>query len=90
MMQTQVHESKHIGKCPRSSRYLRDLNKSYPDAHLPSGVFRSQYIDEYDENIKQVKKSYTMAKQRDISGGRLNKKDSLTRYGDSHVKDKTS
>ena len=23
-------------------------------------------------------------------GGRLNKKDSLTRYGDSHVKDKTS
>ena len=25
-----------------------------------------------------------------ISGGRLNKKDGLTRYGDSHVKDKTS
>ena len=25
-----------------------------------------------------------------IAGGRLNKKDSLTRYGDSHVKDKTS
>ena len=24
------------------------------------------------------------------AGGRLNKKDSLTRYGDSHVKDKTS
>ena len=24
-----------------------------------------------------------------ISGGRLNKKDGLTRYGDSHVKDKT-
>ena len=24
------------------------------------------------------------------SGGRLNKKDRLTRYGDSHVKDKTS
>ena len=23
-------------------------------------------------------------------GGRLNKKDSLTRYGDSHVKDETS
>ena len=27
--------------------------------------------------------------QRD-TGGRLNKKDGLTRYGDSHVKDKTS
>ena len=24
------------------------------------------------------------------SGGRLNKKDGLSRYGDSHVKDKTS
>ena len=24
------------------------------------------------------------------SGGRLNKKDGLTRYGDSHAKDKTS
>ena len=25
-----------------------------------------------------------------ITGGRLNKKDGLTRYGNSHVKDKTS
>ena len=25
-----------------------------------------------------------------MPGGRLNKKDGLTRYGDSHVKDKTS
>ena len=25
-----------------------------------------------------------------LAGGRLNKKDGLTRYGDSHVKDKTS
>ena len=25
-----------------------------------------------------------------LPGGRLNKKDGLTRYGDSHVKDKTS
>ena len=27
---------------------------------------------------------------RKVTGGRLNKKDGLTRYGDSHVKDKTS
>ena len=27
---------------------------------------------------------------RECPGGRLNKKDGLTRYGDSHVKDKTS
>ena len=26
----------------------------------------------------------------DLPGGRLNKKEGLTRYGDSHVKDKTS
>ena len=26
----------------------------------------------------------------EIPGGRLNKKDGLTRYGNSHVKDKTS
>ena len=26
----------------------------------------------------------------ELPGGRLNKKDGLTRYGDSHVKDKTS
>ena len=25
-----------------------------------------------------------------VTGGRLNKKDDLTRYGNSHVKDKTS
>ena len=29
-------------------------------------------------------------KQSYLSGGRLNKKDGLTRCGDSHVKDKTS
>ena len=31
-----------------------------------------------------------MANDMKRSGGRLNKKDGLTRYGDSHVKDKTS
>ena len=29
-------------------------------------------------------------RERLAPGGRLNKKDGLTRYGDSHVKDKTS
>ena len=32
----------------------------------------------------------SLAKSALGSGGRLNKKDGLTRYGDSHVKDKTS
>ena len=33
---------------------------------------------------------YQMKAASQSSGGRLNKKDGLTRYGDSHVKDKTS
>ena len=32
---------------------------------------------------------YTESEQL-FAGGRLNKKDGLTRYGDSHAKDKTS
>ena len=31
-----------------------------------------------------------LSKGKMAAGGRLNKKDGLTRYGDSHVKDKTS
>ena len=32
----------------------------------------------------------SIAKALQLPGGRLNKKDGLTRYGDSYVKDKTS
>ena len=32
----------------------------------------------------------TTSQTAELAGGRLNKKDGLTRYGDSHVKDKTS
>ena len=31
-----------------------------------------------------------VTRSKEKPGGRLNKKDGLTRYGDSHVKDKTS
>ena len=34
--------------------------------------------------------NYVMNAGLGCPGGRLNKKDGLTRYGDSHVKDKTS
>ena len=46
----------------------------------------------YFVNSCQVKllPSEVAQKPRLGSGGRLNKKDGLTRYGDSHVKDKTS
>ena len=44
------------------------------------------------QNITQIYNSqetpYISLSRR--AGGRLNKKDGLTRYGDSHVKDKTS
>ena len=33
---------------------------------------------------------YQLEMEQRRPGGRLNKKDGLTRYGDSHVKDKTS
>ena len=33
---------------------------------------------------------HKMSLKNKLTGGRLNKKDGLTRYGDSHVKDKTS
>ena len=38
----------------------------------------------------EILKYYLMAAFKTETGGRLNKKDGLTRYGDSHVKDKTS
>ena len=41
--------------------------------------------------VKQKKTtSGIQHRNRTLPGGRLNKKDGLTRYGDSHVKDKTS
>ena len=40
---------------------------------------QAYHLDEYKQCINMK-----------LAGGRLNKKDGLTRYGDSHVKDKTS
>ena len=40
--------------------------------------------------VKENDNERHMAYKYRPSGGRLNKKDGLTRYGDSHVKDKTS
>ena len=51
----------------------------------------------YDLSKNNISKTYLSLKNQQCwmhlmisSGGRLNKKDGLTRYGDSHVKDKTS
>ena len=44
----------------------------------------------FNRSIHQAMFMAFMNKLWNKSGGRLNKKDGLTRYGDSHVKDKTS
>ena len=46
---------------------------------------------EETERQFDVTKNFKIKKEGKITpGGRLNKKNGLTRYGDSHVKDKTS
>ena len=44
------------------------------------------WFDKYQYITRPVR----LCCQKKQTGGRLNKKDGLTRYGDSHVKDKTS
>ena len=43
-----------------------------------------------DDLVKQEVRVSELIDRQSSSGGRLNKKDGLSRYGDSHVKDKTS
>ena len=47
-----------------------------------------KYIDKYQTLTAHITGHKLLP--RGSSGGRLNKKDGLTRYGNSHVKDKTS
>ena len=53
--------------------------------------------DKHERDSLQASSGLTIEKQKEekkwrkgLTGGRLNKKDGLTRYGNSHVKDKTS
>ena len=53
------------------------------------------YVDPLDTelsrgNVKNIFRFSSIPQHSKDAGGRLNKKDGLTRYGDSHVKDKTS
>ena len=51
-----------------------------------------RYLQTNISKLFYMEKCYMKSKRDDIThpGGRLNKKDGLTRYGDSHVKDMTS
>ena len=42
------------------------------------------------KNMNDISNNYVCSASHMHTGGRLNKKDGLTRYGNSHVKDKTS
>ena len=62
---------------------------SYQDRKSYCGentVVRSSYLHNGISYTGKMSSLYWIR----VSGGRLNKKDGLTRYGDSHVKDKTS
>ena len=58
------------------------------------GAYMHKMIPEFkicNSSHKDPFVKINVSKQRfSETGGRLNKKDGLTRYGDSHVKDKTS
>ena len=46
----------------------------------------------WDKGLRPVLEGFVVPMHEGVceTGGRLNKKDGLTRYGNSHVKDKTS
>ena len=62
---------------------LSHTKLSYDDNNKPKSQI-NHFLWCYAEAIHQAWVPLSTA------GGRLNKKDGLTRYGDSHVKDKTS
>ena len=59
---------------------LQSVETAFSDLHR-----RYEKVKTTVEGFKKVSSHKTKP-----SGGRLNKKDGLTRYGNSHVKDKTS
>ena len=52
---------------------------------LATQLFIQQFVEATNKESMEA-----LSLWRECTGGRLNKKDGLTRYGDSHVKDKTS
>ena len=48
------------------------------------------YLNYSEDDFHLIPNSIKLSLVGQVPGGRLNKKDGLTRYGDSHVKDKTS
>ena len=60
----------------------------------PKSTMAANHASNYSYTIVRFERTATKCQPRKDCekrpGGRLNKKDGLTRYGDSHAKDKTS
>ena len=60
------------------------------DKDIVFGEVLHDYVLYYSFSNHKTETQNSRGQHRLHAGGRLNKKDGLTRYGDSHVKDKTS
>ena len=69
--------------CIRHECFSKGNILNYLDLAYDNAIYVILYVLTYLIYIALYSISLT-------AGGRLNKKDGLTRYGDSHVKDKTS
>ena len=74
------------------------MNNAYPAIAISSHLSPRELLTRFklNQNPSSACSCYKIASYifndvlHTVTGGRLNKKDGLTRYGDSHVKDKTS
>ena len=98
MKKTLLTPSRHNDVC--KTRQLRDIfDWNLSDAgHPSSGNNETKSLPEMPIISLSIQRNqgsnaqilWVILSHLIASGGRLNKKDGLTRYGDSHVKDKTS
>ena len=69
------------------------LHHNYPNMHMIKLLNPQNQGTDHKELMANMAVFHCKAADHfacECPGGRLNKKDGLTRYGDSHVKDKTS
>ena len=77
-----VEDTERTWFCPQTDRRKDRVKPVYPPFNFveAGGIMSRKGRGSTDLIVTQAQ----------VSGGRLNKKDGLTRYGNSHVKDKTS
>ena len=75
-------------QCGKQNNISRSGNWKYVYKKLQNTIWNASA--DYVKPAKDWKRNVLNWYSDRHPGGRLNKKDGLTRYGDSHVKDKTS